>query len=176
MEFWYALTLLATPELWMLVCAGLVLFYLYIRKYRVKKQAERRWLKSFLFVFVVSLLLTFAVVQSLKLVLQVPRLCMPCPGPGCNPYCPATGLFGLVPAYSFPSGHASIIFALFTALYLGVRRRWFWPLFILPVLVALSRFMLGVHTMPDIVGGALIGTAITLAVWRLEKRAKIEYF
>jgi undecaprenyl-diphosphatase len=74
---------------------------------------------------------------------------------------------------SFPSSHAVNNFAvatLFTAYY----RRWAWAFYSWAFLVALSRVAIGVHYPSDIVGGAVIGVSLALALvwlWRaLESR------
>ena len=107
-------------------------------------------------------------VMSMKGILDVPRDCVPCITEiaGCNPYCPLDS--------SFPSGHAATAFAGFTAIWIfkGMKPR---PpasvaLFILPVLVALSRIMLGVHTLTDVIAGAIIGILVVILVSEIDKR------
>jgi undecaprenyl-diphosphatase len=66
---------------------------------------------------------------------------------------------------SFPSGHATIFFALATALYIYDRR--IGGLFyVFAALIALSRVIAGVHYPFDIVIGAIIGIVVTLLVHR----------
>ncbi|MBN1335933.1 MAG: phosphatase PAP2 family protein [Deltaproteobacteria bacterium] len=64
---------------------------------------------------------------------------------------------------AFPSAHAAALFAV--AAVLG--RPWAW---VLATLVALSRVVAGVHWPSDILGGALLGTGIGLAIRYLIQR------
>ena len=75
---------------------------------------------------------------------------------------------GLLPGradFSFPSGHATLAFALATALSLRwPKGRYWW--FGCAALVALSRVALGVHWPTDVVVGAVIGWgAVRAAAW-----------
>jgi undecaprenyl-diphosphatase len=71
--------------------------------------------------------------------------------------------------FSFPSNHATNMFAMaFVLSRYFPKGRYFFYTFAL--LVALSRVGLGVHYPSDVLGGALIGTAIAaLALWPLRK-------
>ena len=60
--------------------------------------------------------------------------------------------------FSFPSGHTQSIASLSTAVMLGFRQKWLYIVgAILIVIMAWSRLYLGVHTLMDVTGGALIG-------------------
>jgi len=147
---WFLLTLLGTPEMWLGVAGGVAVAYLSLRK---RLGSRRKTARAFSLIFVISLLLTFGLVQLVKDVTMVERPC----GEE-NPYCEES--------YSFPSGHAASIFLVFTSLLIFLPRKWL-PILVLPLLVAYSRITLGVHTWMEVVVGSLIGIVITLLVWRI---------
>ncbi|MDP1723065.1 MAG: phosphatase PAP2 family protein [Candidatus Gottesmanbacteria bacterium] len=61
--------------------------------------------------------------------------------------------------FSFPSGHATIAFAMATVL-AHKEPKWRWVFISLAVLISLSRIYLGKHYPLDVIMGGLIGTAI----------------
>jgi undecaprenyl-diphosphatase len=68
---------------------------------------------------------------------------------------------------SFPSDHATILFAIGTAIWM---RSWFWGAFTylwVFVFGCLPRVYLGYHYPSDLIGGAAIGTAIMVALYSL---------
>jgi membrane-associated phospholipid phosphatase len=77
------------------------------------------------------------------------------------------GLYGFDPfriGYeynSFPSGHATTIFALATALSF-LFPQWRWPLFGFAAIIGLSRIMVGAHFFSDVLGGVYIGIMTVL--------------
>lgn len=68
-------------------------------------------------------------------------------------------------SYAFPSGHASVAFALAFVVYRH-DRDWGMAFLILAALVALGRVFVGVHYPLDILGGAVVGWA---AAWIVQK-------
>lgn len=72
---------------------------------------------------------------------------------------------------SFPSDHAVGGFALAVP-FLLARRRIGWLLLGLAALLALARVAVGTHYPSDVLGGAVLGTAAAVVVWRL--RALLE--
>ncbi len=71
-------------------------------------------------------------------------------------------LTGCGGSYSFPSGHATNIFA--ALVLLSLRYRKYTPFFLLGAsLVAYSRVYVGVHYPLDVIGGAIIGAIIATA-------------
>jgi membrane-associated phospholipid phosphatase len=164
---WYAVTLIGAPELWAMFAALLFVIYLGMRviNRRKRDRKTKARLKDFLMLLVPTLVLTFLIVMVLKGYFAVPRQCVPCIAElvGCNPYCPIDS--------SFPSGHAATVFAGFTAIwaFAGAKRKWL-PLFVIPLIVAASRIMLGVHTWLDAFMGAIIGIVMVFVVLELDKR------
>ena len=66
---------------------------------------------------------------------------------------------------SFPSGHASLHFAIFTALAAVLRKagkKWAWLLLVIPAIVGITRIIRCVHYPSDVLGGMIIGV---LAGW-----------
>ncbi|WP_148265410.1 phosphatase PAP2 family protein [Desulfosporosinus orientis] len=60
--------------------------------------------------------------------------------------------------YSFPSGHTQSLTSLVTAVMLALKKKWMYlPGILLIFLIAGSRLYLGVHTLLDVTGGALLG-------------------
>ena len=67
---------------------------------------------------------------------------------------------------SFPSGHASVFFALATAIFLS-SKKWSYYFFAGAVLVGLGRIYVGVHWPTDILGGIAVGILSALIVWKI---------
>lgn len=80
---------------------------------------------------------------------------------------------GLVPDHSYPSGHVatSILVHGGIALWIGwVRpgwRRWTWPLFLVPLVVAPSRLYQGAHHLTDVLASAVFATVWLVVVTRV---------
>jgi len=110
--------------------------------------------------FVLLLLLSEVLTAVLKLLVDrsrpctIPSFAYTLPGYGC----------ATQPDPSFPSGHASRAFAL--AAFIGLRFRWRagGAAMGFAVLVGLSRIYLGIHWPSDILGGAVLGIALALAI------------
>jgi membrane-associated phospholipid phosphatase len=81
-----------------------------------------------------------------------------------RPDAAAMSMLPIGPSYtpnfdSFPSGHATSVFAVACAFaYFYPRLRW--PLYLLALSIALGRLYLDRHYVSDILGGALIGTVV----------------
>lgn len=162
MNLWYAITIIGEPELWLISTIFFVFAYLFIRN-KIEKTRKVK-LKKFLVVIILSVWLTALFVFLLKIFIAKERPCVPC---GfvyevCNAYCPTDS--------SFPSGHAAIIFAVFVSFFLVFRNKWYIPLFIIPFLVSVSRYFLGVHYLTDIIAGASIGILIPILIKKLYEK------
>jgi membrane-associated phospholipid phosphatase len=156
MSIWYNITLIGEPALWM-IFSGIILVTYFAVRGKVTEDARKMLTKCF-FVLGVSIWLTLGIVFGLKTTLDIERPCTPC-GTGvedCNQYCLTDN--------SFPSGHSALIFAVFTSVHLCIRRKWFMPLFVVPFIVAVSRYFLNVHYMPDIIFGTMIGAFVPIFV------------
>ncbi len=163
-EFWGLITWIGSPYIWGYLM--LVLLFIYPA---LEKGKAKRSIRSFLRLALPALIITFLLVQGIKYAVPLDRPCMPCSEGqitvGCNPYC--------LEDSTFPSGHASAAFAGFTVLGLLIRRRWFMLAYIFPLLVALSRVFLGVHTWMDILAGAAIGIAVPVMFKRFLEQPRV---
>lgn len=80
-------------------------------------------------------------------------------------------------SYSFPSGHALVLFAATGVLYFYNKRLGiFFGIF--STIACIGRIMAGVHYPSDILGGAIIGLAVASAVehWLIPQVKKLSYF
>ncbi|MFQ5428330.1 MAG: phosphatase PAP2 family protein [Thermodesulfobacteriota bacterium] len=78
-------------------------------------------------------------------------------------------LVGCGGSYSFPSGHATNIFA--AMVMLSLRHTKFMPFFLFAAAaVAYSRVYVGVHYPLDIIGGAILGTLVAFAIYWADKK------
>lgn len=59
--------------------------------------------------------------------------------------------------YSFPSGHVTVTMATMMGIFLNTNKKYSWMLFILVVLMGISRNYLMVHFPSDVIGGVLSG-------------------
>jgi undecaprenyl-diphosphatase len=99
-------------------------------------------------------ILGILVFKALKLLSRRPRPCQ------VQPHCWAT----ILPPdqFSFPSGHTM------TAFSIAIVVSYFyptleWPLYFLAASIGLSRIVLGMHFLSDVLAGALLGTALGVA-------------
>lgn len=68
--------------------------------------------------------------------------------------------------FSFPSGHTTAAFCMFSMLAIGMeQRRWQFISIILAVLVGVSRMYLGQHYLIDVVAGSILGTTVATLVF-----------
>lgn len=164
-EICYLITNLGDPQMWSFLSLILLLMYFIIRDNASKR--TRKSLKAWLLILIPALALTLLAVFGMKYGFHIERPCIPCSEglENCNIYCP-TGLW----EYSFPSGHAAAGFVGFLSLFLVSPVRRHLPILIIPILISLSRIMLGVHTYLDIIAGSVIGIAFPLIFWRIQRK------
>ncbi len=84
-----------------------------------------------------------------------------------------TPLFDHTDRSSFPSGHASFLFALSTIIYFYNKKAGCW-FFVLSFLVSISRVIGGIHWPFDILFGAFIGVLTSILIWKI-KEPSIKY-
>ena len=73
--------------------------------------------------------------------------------------------------YSFPSGHSSGSVANYTSIGAFLKKKWAWAVGILiPLLVGLSRFCVGVHFPTDVLFGWALGLFVVLVVPFFQKK------
>ncbi|WP_374687067.1 phosphatase PAP2 family protein [Promineifilum sp.] len=74
-----------------------------------------------------------------------------------------------VEGYGLPSGHVQNATAILLLLAIWLRRRWLWLVALVAILLmALSRFYLGVHFLQDVIGGFILGLLVLgmFLLWR----------
>lgn len=143
-DFWFFITNFGNIDYWTFFSIFLVIFYLYLKRKDKKKFA---WI---IFVLIPAIFLSNQVTSILKDFFKIDRPCF--------------GQISCPNSYSFPSGHATVIFAAMFSILLNIKNnRLKIPLFAFAVLVAISRVALNLHTYFDIFAGALIGIAFSYA-------------
>ena len=129
--------------------------------------AAHLWLvkrRALAYDFLVALLVTVAVTEVLKFAIGRPR--------PVDVYANVTVLKpALFPDFtdpSFPSGHTSRAFVF--AVLLGLHeRKWLLGLLPYAVLVGLARVYEGAHYPSDVLGGAVVGLALGVVFWRMDR-------
>ena len=78
--------------------------------------------------------------------------------------------------YSFPSGHSANAVALYGSIAREIRKKWmWWVAVILPLLIGLSRFAVGVHYPTDVLAGWAVGLAAVAFCALLQKKVRSEW-
>ena len=78
--------------------------------------------------------------------------------------------------YSFPSGHSATAVSMYGSIAREIRKKWMWWLAVLlPLLIGLSRFAVGVHYPTDVLAGWAVGLAAIAFSAVLQKKVKREW-
>ena len=146
-----------------LVLIALIFFFFTHKNWKFKNNFERA---KELFIIGASVVSAYIVTFILKTLVHAPR-----------PFVTLQNIHPLVsetPYDSFPSGHATVFFALATVIYC-YDKKWGIVFFILAILIALSRVVSGVHYPGDVLAGAAIGIAVSYIAFKaLSKMIKKE--
>ena len=67
-------------------------------------------------------------------------------------------------SYGFVSGHSAVVAAVGLTLLFIYKPKWRWVIWLIMVLVPLSRLFLGVHLPLDVIGGLALGTFMAVAI------------
>jgi len=138
MIFWQFLSIFGDVQFWIGAAIISILFLFTIPK---KARKHVAW---FIFLVLPAVIISSTITLGLKSFFRIPRPCL-------DYEACATG-------YSFPSGHATVIFAAMTSLSLHYKKKKMTLLFMFfAFLVTISRLMLGLHTLDDVVIGSIIG-------------------
>lgn len=144
-SFWEIVSGFGSLEFWAGASLSCLLLFFAMPK------RTRKYFVWFIFLILPSVLIAFGINSILKFIFQIPR---PCFG---DPNCPA--------GYSMPSGHAAVIFAAMTTLGLHYKKgKHLLFTLILAELVGISRIVLGVHTVQDVLIGSVIGILVGFLV------------
>lgn len=114
-----------------------------------------RWHPKLAVLLVRNGVITYVVVQILKLVIARPRPA------GLLEDFATRELF--VYGHGFPSGHAAVATMAGLTILPYLPKKWRWVPLVIIILVGWSRVYLGVHSPLDVVGGFVLGTIVVLA-------------
>jgi undecaprenyl-diphosphatase len=149
--FDWIVVFVAEPFGWLVLGSAIVyLFYFFAKHPHWRLKKLRAWVIECITVGV-SVAGAYAVSYVLKILFHAPR-----------PFVSNIDVRPLVSESwysSFPSGHATLFFALATAIYFYDKRAGA-IYFVVAVLIAISRVVVGVHYPGDVIAGALIGVIV----------------
>lgn len=125
---------------------------------------RKQWIFKGL-VLIVTILCTDFIVDFLKIAIARPRPFLLFEQQGMMIHV----LFYLPKDFSFPSGHATLVFGAATILNFLYQHKLTW-LYALAFLVAITRIYIGVHYPSDVLGGAFLGVVIAGIIYWATKR------
>ena len=141
MEFtfvWHLLSIFGDIQYWVGFAVCSVIIYLLLSK-RSKERVS--WI---IFLLLPAAFFSYQLSYLLKIWFKVPRPCI--------------GLDMCPLSYSFPSGHAAVIFAFATMSMMNTKKKWLWAsVILLAFLVSASRIFLNYHNAIDVFSGAVVG-------------------
>lgn len=152
---WQIVSIFGDVQFW--VGAALIsLIFLYA----VPKKARKN-IAWFVFLTLPAVMIGYGISYGLKIFFKIPRLCL--------------GLLECPTTYSFPSGHATVIFAAVTTLTFHYKNKGLGIiLFLVGCLVAVSRIVLEYHTSEDVIVGSIIGILIGILVQKANENYQKE--
>lgn len=125
----------------------------------LKENNKVSGLKKVAFIFLTALISWF-IAHILKDVFKIPR--------------PETTI-RLITAdglYGFPSGHSSFMFSIFFSMFFFYRKESYMIL-LFAILTGVGRVLSGVHSISDIIGGAILGGLVAVIFIQIYKSLKI---
>ena len=159
--------------LWLLITKQLnwIPFFLLLLYFIYKKLGIKQTLYLFLFV----VLLIFFTDQITNLFKNGFQRLRPCNNPEINSF---IRIVQSRTSFSFFSGHASNTMAVATFLYLVFKKdfKYFWLLFLWPLVFAYSRIYLGLHYPLDILSGYLFGGILGFLMFKFYRMAQKRNF
>ena len=151
LTFWQIVSYFGDVQYWIGLTVAVLIIYPLISR---KDKHKIAWI---VLALLPAVLISHQIVSVLKDALAVPR---PCVG---ELLCPQS--------YSFPSGHAAVVFAFALVASCMTRKRGLaFILFVFAILVAISRVVLNYHYIRDVVAGALVGLCIGFLFYRSYKQ------
>ena len=153
--FWELVTIFGDMQFWVgAALTSLILLFTIPKKHR-------KHIAWFVFLVLPAVTIGYGIGYALKSIFKTPRPCV--------------GLATCLSGYSFPSLHATVIFAAASVLTFHYKDKRLGVFFlILSVLVAVSRVMLGVHRVEDIIVGSIIGIIVGVLVQKAYKNYQSE--
>lgn len=147
---WHIISYFGDAPYWIGLTIAILLMYPLLSR---RDQHRMAWM---VFALLPAVLISHEIASLLKDAIALPRPCV--------------GLADCPTGFSFPSGHAAVVFAFATVASCITRKRFiFGGLFALAILVSISRVALNYHFVSDVVAGAVIGAGVGFLFYRSYK-------